>query len=117
MRVCAFCGGATDKLNSCCDKCQPKIRDLSRQAELEEILRDVITVQLGASDEMITPDARLAADLGADSLDMVEILMALEELGIVISDDEYDAAGATWRSDDFTFEKFVALVKKHQEAA
>ena len=78
----------------------------------------MLVLQLGLEEGMVTPEARLAADLGADSLDMVEILMAVEEvLGITIPDESFDATGAEWRGSDFTFEQFVALIKKHQEAA
>lgn len=46
--------------------------------ELKQI-RDIIREQLDVQEDQITPDASLIGDLGADSLDMVEIGMKLEE--------------------------------------
>ncbi len=48
----------------------------------------IITEQLGLDDDEVTPDSSLTDDLGADSLDVVEVVMALEEeFGIEIDDD------------------------------
>ena len=52
-------------------------------------LREILTAQLGIHAETITPDSRIREDLGADSLDVVEIIMEIEEeAGIDISDEE-----------------------------
>lgn len=52
-------------------------------------VKSLIASQLGISEDKITPEARLIEDLGADSLDTVEMLMTLEdEFGIAIPDDE-----------------------------
>jgi acyl carrier protein len=52
-------------------------------------VRTVIVQQLGCKDEEVTPEASFVEDLGADSLDQVELVMALEEeFGIEISDEE-----------------------------
>jgi acyl carrier protein len=40
---------------------------------------DIIANQLGVDKEIITPEANVVDDLGADSLDVVELVMALEE--------------------------------------
>jgi len=54
-----------------------------------ERIKDVLTEQLGISEEKITLDASIADDLGADSLDLVELIMALEqEFDVEISDDD-----------------------------
>jgi acyl carrier protein len=45
----------------------------------EERVRQIIMDQLGVSAEQVTPDASFIDDLGADSLDTVELVMALEE--------------------------------------
>eukprot|EP00892_Ulva_mutabilis_P008130 jgi/Ulvmu1/568/UM001_0576.1 len=42
-------------------------------------VQDVIADQMGLDMEKVTPDARFIEDLGADSLDTVEVMMALEE--------------------------------------
>ena len=44
-----------------------------------EKVQDIIAKELGIEKEKITMDSRLAEDLGADSLDAVELIMALEE--------------------------------------
>jgi acyl carrier protein len=43
------------------------------------IVLDILTEQLGVERSQLTPEARLEEDLGADSLDIVEIAMALDE--------------------------------------
>lgn len=45
----------------------------------QERLIEIIAEQLGAEKANVTPDASFMADLGADSLDTVELVMALEE--------------------------------------
>ena len=51
--------------------------------------RTIIVEQLGVDAEEVTPDASFVEDLGADSLDTVELIMAFEEeFGVEISDDE-----------------------------
>jgi acyl carrier protein len=42
-------------------------------------IRDILVFHLGADERRLTDDARLAEDLGADSLDVVEIVMSCEE--------------------------------------
>lgn len=42
-------------------------------------LKQIISNQLGVDEELVVPQAHLVDDLGADSLDAVEIVMALEE--------------------------------------
>ena len=45
----------------------------------QERLIEIIAKQLGVDEENVTPDASFMEDLGADSLDTVELVMALEE--------------------------------------
>jgi len=45
----------------------------------QERLIEIIAQQLGVDADNVTPDASFMADLGADSLDTVELVMALEE--------------------------------------
>ena len=47
--------------------------------ELEKKVSEIIIEQLGASKEEIVPEASFTDDLGADSLDIVELVMAMEE--------------------------------------
>ena len=56
---------------------------------LEERVAEIIVEQLGVSREEISPDASFVEDLGADSLDLVELVMAMEEeFDVEIPDDD-----------------------------
>lgn len=56
---------------------------------IEEEVINIIKNQLDVSPEAIVPEAYLLEDLGADSLDITELIMAIEEhFNINISDDE-----------------------------
>lgn len=50
---------------------------------------DILFDQLGVDRDLITPEARLEEDLGADSLDLVEIIMAVEDEFIIDIPDEH----------------------------
>ena len=54
-----------------------------------ERLKKIIVEQLGVDDEEVTPQASFVEDLNADSLDLVELIMSLEEeFGMEISDED-----------------------------
>ena len=56
---------------------------------VEEKVKQIIVDQLGVEPSEVTPKASFVDDLGADSLDRVELIMALEEtFGLEIPDDE-----------------------------
>lgn len=56
---------------------------------IEEKVKDIISEQLGVKKEEIKPESSFIDDLGADSLDTVEVVMALEEeFGIEIPDED-----------------------------
>jgi acyl carrier protein len=56
---------------------------------VEERVKAIIVEQLGVDADEVAPDASFVEDLGADSLDTVELIMAFEEeFGVEISDDE-----------------------------
>jgi acyl carrier protein len=56
---------------------------------IQEKVRDIIVEQLGVNPEQVTPEAKFIEDLGADSLDTVELVMAFEEeFGIDVPDEE-----------------------------
>jgi acyl carrier protein len=56
---------------------------------VEDRVKSIIVEQLGVDAEEVTPEASFVEDLGADSLDTVELIMAFEEeFGVEISDDE-----------------------------
>jgi len=48
-------------------------------SSVEGRVKEIICEQLGVSEDEVTPDASFIEDLGADSLDIVELVMALEE--------------------------------------
>jgi acyl carrier protein len=48
-------------------------------ADIEEKVREIICEQLNVSAEDVVPEASFVDDLGADSLDQVELIMAMEE--------------------------------------
>ena len=55
----------------------------------QDKIRQIIAEQLGVKKEEVTDNAKFVDDLGADSLDTVELVMALEEeFGIEIPDEE-----------------------------
>lgn len=52
-------------------------------------IRDIIVENLSVDEDQVTPDARFIDDLGADSLDVVELIMRIEdELEIEIKDED-----------------------------
>ena len=56
---------------------------------VEEKVREIIVDQLGVDEKQVTVDAAFIDDLGADSLDTVELVMALEEeFDVEIPDEE-----------------------------
>ena len=58
-------------------------------SEIADKVKKIVVEQLGVSEEQVTPEAKFIEDLGADSLDQVELIMALEEqFGAEIPDEE-----------------------------
>ena len=58
-------------------------------ASVEERVKQIIVEQLGVDEAEVTPTASFVDDLGADSLDTVELVMAFEEnFGIEIPDED-----------------------------
>ena len=56
--------------------------------KLEERVKDIIVEQLGVNAEQVTTEASFIDDLGADSLDSVELIMAFEEFGAAIPEED-----------------------------
>ena len=48
-------------------------------SEIAEKVKKIVVEQLGVAEDQVTPEAKFIEDLGADSLDQVELVMALEE--------------------------------------
>ncbi len=58
-------------------------------ASIEEKVKNIIVEQLGVSEEQVKPEAKFIEDLGADSLDTVELVMAFEEeFDITVPDED-----------------------------
>lgn len=73
---------------------------------VEEKVKKIVAEQLGVDDEEVTPDASFVEDLGADSLDTVELVMAFEEeFGIEIPDDDAEKIITVQNSVDYIKEK------------
>ena len=49
------------------------------EKSIEQRVKEIIVEQLGVNPDQVTPEAKFIEDLGADSLDTVELVMALEE--------------------------------------
>ena len=78
-------------------------------ASVEERVKQIIVEQLGVSEEEVTSTASFVDDLGADSLDQVELVMAFEEsFGIEIPDE--DAEKITSVKDA------IEYIEKHSQA-
>jgi acyl carrier protein len=73
-------------------------------AKVRFLIADHLAVPLGA----VRDDAHLARDLGADSLDLVELSMRLEEaLGILIADEESEACATVGDAIDLVERKLA----------
>jgi acyl carrier protein len=59
------------------------------EKSIEGRVREIIVEQLGVTPEQVTPNTKFIEDLGADSLDTVELVMAFEEeFGVEVPDEE-----------------------------
>ena len=60
--------------------------------EIRAKIKSIVTENLGVSEDQVTDDAQFSQDLGADSLDQVELVMSLEEeFGAEIRDEDADS--------------------------
>jgi len=58
-------------------------------SSIADKVKAIVVEQLGVSEDQVTPEAKFIEDLGADSLDQVELVMALEEeFGADIPDED-----------------------------
>ncbi len=77
--------------------------------EIFEKLKGIIVEQLGVKETEIRPEAHFADDLGADSLDIVEMIMAVEEeFAIQVSDEEAESLQ--------TVADVIRFIKEHKES-
>jgi acyl carrier protein len=84
--------------------------DLKDMSTIEERVKKIVVEQLGVKEEDVTVEASFVDDLGADSLDTVELVMALEEeFGCEIPDEEAEKIT--------TVQQAIDYIKTHQEAS
>jgi acyl carrier protein len=85
----------------------PGPRRLHTVASVQDRVIDIVSSQLGVSKDQITPETSFINDLGADSLDTVELVMELEEeFEINIPDDAAEKIQTVGQAVDF--------IEKHQ---
>ena len=59
------------------------------EKSIEQKVKDIIVEQLSVNAEQVTPEAKFIEDLGADSLDIVELVMAFDdEFGVEVPDSD-----------------------------
>lgn len=68
-------------------------------------LKPLIAEQLGVDESEVNPDASFTEDLNADSLDLVELIMSLEEqFGLQISDEDAEKITTVGEAVDYIYE-------------
>jgi acyl carrier protein len=71
-------------------------------ADIEAKVKKIISEQLGVPEGDVKPEASFVNDLGADSLDTVELVMALEEeFGVEIPDEDAEKIGTVQSAIDY----------------
>ena len=79
-------------------------------ADVEQKVKDIIINELGVEAEKVTPEAHFVEDLGADSLDTVELVMAFEEeFGMEIPDEDAEKLQ--------TVGDAIKYIQEHSQAA
>ena len=75
-------------------------------SNVAEKVRSIIVEQLGVEADEVTPEVSFTEDLGADSLDIVELVMAFEEeFGIEIPDEDAEKIMTVQQAVDYINEK------------
>lgn len=73
---------------------------------VEDRIKKIISEQLGVEESEVVPEAKYVEDLGADSLDTVELVMALEEeFNVEIPDEEAEKIQTVGQTIDYIKEK------------
>lgn len=79
---------------------------VATKKEIVEKVRQIVSEQLGVDDAEVTPSASFVDDLGADSLDQVELVMALEEaFNLEVGDEDVEKI--------LTVQSAIDYVEKH----
>lgn len=72
--------------------------------EIFEKLKERLVEQLGVKEDQVTEDANFQEDLDADSLDLVEVIMSLEDdFGVKISDEDAQKLKTVGQAVDYIF--------------
>jgi acyl carrier protein len=75
-------------------------------AEIKDKVYDIIVSKMGVSKDQIKPESKFAEDLGADSLDTVELIMELEnEFDVKIPDEDAEKIGTVQQAIDYIVNK------------
>lgn len=75
-------------------------------SDIEETVKSIIVDKLGVDESDVTPDASFTNDLGADSLDTVELIMEFEkEFDLTIPDEEAEEIATVGDAIDYLEEK------------
>ena len=81
-------------------------QEVSISMAVEEKIRKIIAEQLGVEEDEVVPEASFVEDLGADSLDTVELVMALEEeFDVEIPDEDAEKIQKVSQAVDYIKEK------------
>ena len=76
------------------------------RSEIEEKIRKVFAENLSVPEERVTMESRFQEDLDADSLDLVEAVLALEEeFGVTIPEEEMEGIGTVGQATDLVASK------------
>ncbi|MGH7261271.1 MAG: acyl carrier protein [Nitrospiraceae bacterium] len=79
---------------------------MAADGKVEEKVKKIIAENLGVEEDEIVPDAKFVDDLGADSLDTVELVMAFEEaFDIEIPDEDAEKILTVGKAIDYIKEK------------
>jgi len=75
---------------------------MAAEKTIEQRVKDIIVEQLGVNVDQVTPEARFIEDLGADSLDTVELVMEFEdEFELSIPDEEAEKIQTVGQAIDY----------------
>jgi len=79
---------------------------MAADGKVEEKVKKIIAENLGVEEDEVVPDAKFVDDLGADSLDTVELVMAFEEaFDIEIPDEDAEKILTVGKAIDYIKEK------------
>jgi acyl carrier protein len=81
---------------------QKRLEDEPVMSTVEERVKKIVVEQLGVNENEVTPSSSFVDDLGADSLDTVELVMALEEeFGCEIPDEQAEKISTVQQAIDY----------------